>query len=329
MPVARPRRWQPSEPRATASSSTTPMSSAGANSSAGSRPASRRTTCTPPASSSTPGQEVGAKAGDQAGLDVRAGCAPRGSARRRQDQVSYPTNTIRYDYDRTTNTYLRTVTREDKQIDAATEQTGRAKERRHHAHELRPAQRRQPKHRLEADVIGTGTAWIATNGTTIKGTWRRSPRPTPDPVLRCGRQPGDPDRGQTFVQVMTTGTGKSGAPHGADRVAAAGASPAPRCRGARSPGVWGSSTAGAPPAGQAAPRSSSIRSWMTTNSASTMIRRDIFDWPDPTVAEDDRDLARPGPRRGWPGRSSRSGRHSRRRGCRRTGWPPSVPPARP
>ena len=29
------------------------------------------------------------------------------------------------------------------------------------------------KHRLEADVIGTGTAWIATNGHTIKGTWRK------------------------------------------------------------------------------------------------------------------------------------------------------------
>ena len=35
------------------------------------------------------------------------------------------------------------------------------------------------KHRLEANVVGTGKAWIATNGKTIKGTWRKkiaSPR---------------------------------------------------------------------------------------------------------------------------------------------------------
>ena len=38
-------------------------------------------------------------------------------------------------------------------------------------------------------------------------------------------------------------------------------------------------------------RSSSSRSWTTTTSASTTIRRLIFDWPDAPVAERDRDLA--------------------------------------
>ena len=29
------------------------------------------------------------------------------------------------------------------------------------------------KHRLEANFIGKGTAWVSTNGRTIKGTWPR------------------------------------------------------------------------------------------------------------------------------------------------------------
>ncbi len=62
------------------------------------------------------------------------------------------------------------------------------------------------KHRLEAQQIGSGTAWIATNGTTIKGTWRK--KSTTAPTLFYG-----PDgkqvtltAGQTFVQVVPTGT---------------------------------------------------------------------------------------------------------------------------
>ena len=30
------------------------------------------------------------------------------------------------------------------------------------------------KNRQEADIIGHGKAWIATNGRTIKGTWRKN-----------------------------------------------------------------------------------------------------------------------------------------------------------
>ena len=30
------------------------------------------------------------------------------------------------------------------------------------------------KHRLEATVVGSGVAWIATNGRTIKGTWKKT-----------------------------------------------------------------------------------------------------------------------------------------------------------
>ena len=50
------------------------------------------------------------------------------------------------------------------------------------------------KNRLEAQFIGRGTAWISTNGTTIKGTWRKRSMTSTDPLLRCGRQAGHADR---------------------------------------------------------------------------------------------------------------------------------------
>ena len=44
------------------------------------------------------------------------------------------------------------------------------------------------KHRLEAQVTGSGKAWIATNGKTISGTWQEVEVQRPDPVLRQERQ---------------------------------------------------------------------------------------------------------------------------------------------
>ena len=77
-------------------------------------------------------------------------------------------------------------------------------------------------------------------------------------------------------------------------------------------------------AARSRPRSSSARSWTTTTSASTTIRRLILRLADAAVAEGDRDLADPRPGAARPGRSSRSGRRSRRHGRRRTGRPASV-----
>jgi Protein of unknown function (DUF3048) C-terminal domain len=62
------------------------------------------------------------------------------------------------------------------------------------------------KHRLEAQYIGRGTAWIATNGRTIKGTWRK--RSITDPTRFYDK---DGHRvtltvGQTFIQVMPRGS---------------------------------------------------------------------------------------------------------------------------
>ena len=62
------------------------------------------------------------------------------------------------------------------------------------------------KHRLEADVIGKGTAYIATNGTTIKGTWRKDSLLKPTQFFDGKGKPVTLTIGQTFVQVMEVGT---------------------------------------------------------------------------------------------------------------------------
>ena len=108
--------------------------------------------------------------------------------------VAYPANKITYSYDRKTNTYLRSVTGEAKQIDAATGKRVAPEERRRHAHALRAAQRRPARQApARGRVVGKGKAWIATNGQTIKGTWEEV-ADRADPVLRRGRQPGHADR---------------------------------------------------------------------------------------------------------------------------------------
>ena len=62
------------------------------------------------------------------------------------------------------------------------------------------------KHRLEADVVGTGTAWIATNGTTIKGTWRKKSLTAPTQFFDANGKQVTLTVGQTFVQVLQTGS---------------------------------------------------------------------------------------------------------------------------
>jgi hypothetical protein len=60
--------------------------------------------------------------------------------------------------------------------------------------------------RLEAEVVGSGPAWIATGGRTMQGTWRKDS--TTGPTLLFGPD-GRPVRltaGQTFVQVLQTGS---------------------------------------------------------------------------------------------------------------------------
>jgi hypothetical protein len=122
-------------------------------------------------------------------------------------EFGYPANHIRYDYERKTNTYKRSVTREGPQIDAADGRRVAPKNVVIMLVSFAPLNDGHPeKHRLEANVLGSGQAWIATNGKTIKGTWRKASLTGP---LRFFDSKGEPLKltiGQTFVQVLRTGS---------------------------------------------------------------------------------------------------------------------------
>ena len=92
-----------------------------------------------------------------------------------------------------------------------------------------------PKHRLEAKVIGSGIAWISTNGRTIKGTWRKKSLTGPTKFYDAAGQEVTLTAGQTFINVMPTGTKVTitkGAPPPA---ASPGVSPSPSPSGASAP----------------------------------------------------------------------------------------------
>jgi hypothetical protein len=120
---------------------------------------------------------------------------------------AYATSAIRYDYDRATNTYLRTVSVEGKQKDAATKKRVAPKNVVVMLMSFGPLNDGNPKkHRLEAKVIGSGVAWIATNGKTIKGTWRKKSLTTPTRFYNSAGVEVTLTAGQTFVNVMPSGT---------------------------------------------------------------------------------------------------------------------------
>jgi hypothetical protein len=60
------------------------------------------------------------------------------------------------------------------------------------------------KHRLEAQDVGQGQAWIATNGRTIKGIWRKASPRAPTLLFDLDGNPITLTAGQTFVQVIAT-----------------------------------------------------------------------------------------------------------------------------
>ena len=119
----------------------------------------------------------------------------------------YLANHIHYDYDRATNTYLRGVTTEKKQVDAASGKRVAPKNVVIMLMHFGPLNDGHPKKkRLEADLIGKGTAWIATNGRTIKGTWRKDAITKQTLFFDASGKPVVLTAGQTFVQVLQTGT---------------------------------------------------------------------------------------------------------------------------
>jgi hypothetical protein len=114
----------------------------------------------------------------------------------------YLYNTIRYDYDQETNTYLRTVSVEGPEHDADTGKRIAPKNVVIMVVQFAPLGDNTHKGRLEADVIGSGTAWIATNGRTIKGTWRKTATTSPTRFYDRAGHAVTLTIGQTFIQVM-------------------------------------------------------------------------------------------------------------------------------
>ena len=121
-------------------------------------------------------------------------------------EVTYGSvNAIRFDYDRASNTYLRAVTGEKRQIDAATHKRVAPKNVIVMVMRFGALNDGHPnKHRLEADVIGSGPAWVSTNGITIKGTWKKTSLTGPTRFYDKAGKPVTLTIGQTFVQVMKT-----------------------------------------------------------------------------------------------------------------------------
>jgi hypothetical protein len=116
--------------------------------------------------------------------------------------TKYLYNTIRYDYDQETNTYLRTVSVEGKEKDADTGKRIAPKNVVIMVVHFAPLGDNPHKGRLEADTIGSGTAWIATNGKTIKGTWKKTSTTSPTRFYDKSGHAVTLTIGQTFIQVM-------------------------------------------------------------------------------------------------------------------------------
>ena len=120
--------------------------------------------------------------------------------------VPYLANRISYAYDRASNRWLRTVSGEGRQVDAGTSERIAPKNVVIMFMSFAPLRDGSTKHRLEAQFTGKGTAWIATNGTTVKGTWRKASMTAPTMFYGADGKPATLTMGQTFVQVIPIGT---------------------------------------------------------------------------------------------------------------------------
>jgi hypothetical protein len=121
-------------------------------------------------------------------------------------EADYQDNQIVYRYDRATNTYKRFVTGFTKQqVDPGSKLPVAPKNVIIMRMVFGPLNDHDPTHhRLEAKVIGSGPAWIATNGHTIVGTWRKKSLTAPTLFYDKAGHQVTLTAGQTFVQVMKT-----------------------------------------------------------------------------------------------------------------------------
>ena len=121
-------------------------------------------------------------------------------------EITYPANQIAYRYDRASNTYHRFVGGEP-QIDAADGRQVAPENVVVMTVVFGPLNDGHPnKRRLEAQDIGRGPAWIASNGVTVRGTWRKASVDAPTRFYGSDGLEIVLTAGQTFVQVVPPGT---------------------------------------------------------------------------------------------------------------------------
>jgi hypothetical protein len=145
-----------------------------------------------------PGQEPHWRFGPELPLEQR----PKGG----KIVVPYLANKITYTYDRSSNTYPRSVSVEGKQFDAGVKPKVRIAPKNIVVMIVRFVPLGDKKHRLDGQVTGSGVAWIATNGRTIKGTWEKKSFSAPVHFYRKDGTEVTLTVGQTFVQVVARGT---------------------------------------------------------------------------------------------------------------------------
>jgi len=134
--------------------------------------------------------------------DLARSLRPRGG----KIDFGYSANHIHYDYDWKTNTYLRAVTGEKRQKDAVTGTQVAPKNVVIMLMKFGPLNDGSKKHRLEAQVVGHGVAWVATNGSTTKGTWKKASLTAPTQFFDSKGKQIVLTVGQTFINVLQTGS---------------------------------------------------------------------------------------------------------------------------
>lgn len=134
------------------------------------------------------------------GPDVSPALRPSGGS----ITVTYPYETITYRYDAASNRYVRYINKsKTPQIDRDDGQIVAPANVVILRMAFGPLNDGHPKkHRLEAKDVGTGQAWISTNGVTVKGTWKKKSPTAPTLLFGPGGKAVTLTAGQTFVQVL-------------------------------------------------------------------------------------------------------------------------------
>jgi hypothetical protein len=115
-------------------------------------------------------------------------------------RVTYRANTVTYRYHRASNTYRRSVSVEGAQVDANTGE--RIAPKNVIVMVVRFSATGDSKHRIEADLDGSGRAWISTNGRTIEGRWKKTGTTKPTRFYDRAGNRITLTVGQTFIQVV-------------------------------------------------------------------------------------------------------------------------------